>query len=61
MCNIIVGLHASMIMSTRQTTADMGTKKRFWDNVTRYTSASSDKQFVDELAYVMVTLHRTGN
>jgi len=33
----------------------------FWDDATRYAAASSDESFVDEVAYMMVTLHRTGN
>ncbi len=32
----------------------------FWSNATRYTSAISDESFVEEVAYVMVTLHQTG-
>lgn len=33
----------------------------FWHNATRYTrSVDNDGPFVEELAYVMVTLHRTG-
>lgn len=33
----------------------------FWDDATRYAAASSDEPFVDEVAYMMVTLHRTGS
>ena len=33
----------------------------FWDDATRYAAASNDESFVDEVAYMMVTLHRTGN
>lgn len=63
MCYVIVALRTCMVMGTHQIAANVRTVRRFWDDVTRYTSsfASSDKQFVDELAYVMVTLHRTGN
>jgi len=32
----------------------------FWNNATKYTSVSDDESFVEEVAYVMVTLHRTG-
>ena len=32
----------------------------FWHNVTKYASASDDESFVEEVAYMMVTLHRTG-
>lgn len=33
----------------------------FWDNATKYAaSANDDEPFVSEIAYMMVTLHRTG-
>ena len=32
----------------------------FWNNATKYTSIGNDKSFVEEVAYMMVTLHRTG-
>jgi len=32
----------------------------FWDNATQYTLVSNDESFVEEVAYMMVTLHRTG-
>jgi hypothetical protein len=32
----------------------------FWDNATKYASVSNDESFVEEVAYMMVTLHRTG-
>ena len=32
----------------------------FWNNATKYTSISNDEPFVEEVAYMMVTLHRTG-
>jgi len=32
----------------------------FWKNVTKYASSSDDESFVEEVAYMMVTLHRTG-
>ncbi|MDH5431170.1 MAG: hypothetical protein OEW78_04720 [Nitrosopumilus sp.] len=35
-------------------------KTTFWDYATKYASASKDESFVEELAYCMVTLHRTG-
>jgi hypothetical protein len=35
-------------------------KKIFWEEVTKYTECSTDNPFVNEIAYVMVTLHRTG-
>lgn len=35
-------------------------KSTFWDNATKYASISKDESFVEEIAYCMVTLHRTG-
>jgi hypothetical protein len=35
-------------------------KSSFWDNATKYASISKDESFVEEIAYCMVTLHRTG-
>jgi hypothetical protein len=32
----------------------------FWNNATKYASSSDDELFVEEVAYMMVTLHRTG-
>jgi len=32
----------------------------FWNNATKYASISKDEAFVEEVAYLMVTLHRTG-
>jgi len=33
----------------------------FWDDATKYAaSTNGDESFVSEIAYVMVTLHRTG-
>ena len=33
----------------------------FWDDATKYAhSVEEDESFVEEMAYVMVTLHRTG-
>ncbi|AFS80819.1 hypothetical protein NKOR_04665 [Candidatus Nitrosopumilus koreensis AR1] len=32
----------------------------FWNDATRYAAASKDESFVEEVAYMMVTLHRTG-
>jgi len=32
----------------------------FWNNATKYTLVSKDEPFVEEVAYMMVTLHRTG-
>ena len=36
-------------------------EETFWNDATKYTaSANVDESFVSEIAYVMVTLHRTG-
>jgi len=35
-------------------------KPTFWDDATKYASVSKDESFVEEMAYCMVTLHRTG-
>jgi len=32
----------------------------FWNNATKYALVSKDESFVEEVAYMMVTLHRTG-
>jgi hypothetical protein len=32
----------------------------FWENATKYTAGSFDQPFVSEMAYMLVTLHRTG-
>ena len=34
--------------------------EKFWKNATKYASVSDDESFVEEVAYMMVTLHRTG-
>ena len=33
----------------------------FWNDATKYASASQDEPFVEEVAYMMVTLHRTSS
>jgi len=35
-------------------------EESFWHNATKYTLVSKDESFVEEVAYMMVTLHRTG-
>lgn len=36
-------------------------KNTFWGNATKYAaSGKEDERFVSEIAYMMVTLHRTG-
>lgn len=32
----------------------------FWHDVTVYASTNTDERFVDEMAYMIVTLYRTG-
>lgn len=32
----------------------------FWHDVTVYASSITDERFVDEMAYMIVTLYRTG-
>ncbi|MCV0392232.1 MAG: hypothetical protein K5790_02935 [Nitrosopumilus sp.] len=32
----------------------------FWNDVIKYAAISKDEPFVEEVAYMMVTLHRTG-
>ena len=32
----------------------------FWSDATKYALFSKDESFVEEVAYMMVTLHRTG-
>jgi len=32
----------------------------FWNDATKYASVGNDESFVEEVAYMMVTLHRTG-
>ena len=34
--------------------------KSFWNDATKYTSVGNDESFVEEVAFMMVTLHRTG-
>jgi len=44
-----------------QSYAENSQKSSFWDNATKYAaSANEDESFVSEIAYMMVTLHRTG-
>ena len=50
-----------MSMSSTKTVPGRHGRSVFWNEVTRYASASNDEAFVEEVAYMMVTLHRTGN
>jgi hypothetical protein len=50
-----------LIILTEQSMVEKPTKNSiFWHNATKYASISSDESFVEEVAYMMVTLHRTG-
>ena len=52
---------SELLLLTEQTIIEKSTKKgMFWNNATKYTSVSDDESFVEEVAYMMVTLHRTG-
>ena len=46
-------------MSEQSYMEDCPQKNTFWDNVAKY-AANEDEPFVSEIAYMMVTLHRTG-
>jgi hypothetical protein len=35
-------------------------EQNFWNTATKYTLLGKDESFVEEVAYMMVTLHRTG-
>lgn len=54
------------ITSIQKTLSDQycekpGGEETFWEDATRYTiSQNHDEPFVSEIAYMMVTLHRTG-
>jgi hypothetical protein len=40
---------------------NLSSKDTFWGPATKYASlATDDEKFVSEIAYMMVTLHRTG-
>ena len=48
-------------MSTSITHEIRAKNTLFWKNATKYAaSASEDEKFTEEIAYMMVTLHRTG-
>jgi len=51
----------SLKILTQQTIVEKLTHNGvFWHNATKYASTSDDESFVEEVAYMMVTLHRTG-
>jgi hypothetical protein len=47
-------------MNERIFTETPSQKTTFWNDATQYTLSSHDESFVEEVAYMMVTLHRTG-
>jgi hypothetical protein len=49
-----------IIMSLQLFSEKHSEKPTFWDTATKYASIGKDEHFVEEIAYVMVTLHRTG-
>ena len=50
-----------LMILTQQSMIEKSIKNSiFWHNATKYASTSDDESFVDEVAYMMVTLHRTG-
>ena len=48
------------VLSEQRFTENQSQDMVFWNNATKYISVSDDESFVEEVAYVMVTLHRTG-
>ena len=49
------------LLSEQTYVEDSIQKNTFWVEATKYTaSINEDKSFVNEIAYMMVTLHRTG-
>jgi hypothetical protein len=48
-------------MSEQLFSENLGHERAFWKTATKYAStAKEDEKFVNEIAYLMVTLHRTG-
>ncbi|MBT3329748.1 MAG: hypothetical protein HOE93_05690 [Nitrosopumilus sp.] len=47
-------------MSEQLVDQKMTSNGTFWHTATKYAASSSDELFVEEVAYMMVTLHRTG-
>ena len=48
------------MLNEESTPKEMSKKTTFWNNATKYAAVSKDEPFVEEVAYMMVTLHRTG-
>lgn len=58
---IIRETRQARVMSLTGVEISESPKKEFWNKATKYASAvSEDEPFVNEIAYMMVTLHRTG-
>ena len=49
------------IMNSEIFEEEFSEKTSFWNDATKYTLVSNDQCFVEEVAYMMVTLHRTGS
>jgi hypothetical protein len=47
-------------MSEQEFSKKLFSETSFWTDATKYASISKDESFVEEVAYMMVTLHRTG-
>ena len=47
-------------MGKQELSQKLVTGTSFWSDATKYASISKDESFVEEVAYMMVTLHRTG-
>jgi len=47
-------------MSEQESSKKLSSETSFWNDATKYASISKDESFVEEVAYMMVTLHRTG-
>jgi len=48
------------VLSEQTFTENPHSEATFWNDATKYTLVSKDESFVEEVAYMMVTLHRTG-
>ena len=49
-----------IVLSEQLVDQKMTSNGTFWHTATKYAASSSDELFVEEVAYMMVTLHRTG-
>jgi len=49
-------------MCAQMSNESSSVENAFWSNATKYASLTkNDEKFVSEIAYMMVTLHRTGS